>query len=238
MDGAFHILVVDDNDLVCYTLKEYFEEEGFRVSTANNAAEARQSLDREKLDIILLDIRMPGEDGLSLTRDIRSHSNIPIILLTGKGEDIDKVVGLELGADDYVTKPFNDRELLARVRNILKRSHTSDDVEYRGDLRFFEGWKLDLGKRKLTNPDNMDVTLTRGEFHLLSAFVNSHNRVLSRDYLLDAVSGREWAPTDRTIDVMVRQLRKKMEADPNDPKLFITAHGVGYSFAADVSHEN
>ncbi len=234
MEDRSHVLVVDDDELVRYALKEYFEEEGFRVSEAADGKSARAILDADSPDIILLDIRMPGEDGFSLTRAIRAQSDIPIILVTGKGDDVDKVVGLELGADDYITKPFNERELLARMRNILRRWRTYRENEPKGDIRTFEGWTLDLGKRKLTAPDGDEVRLTRGEFHLLAALVDSRNRVLSRDFLLDAVSSREWAPTDRTIDVMVRQLRKKLEADPNDPKLIQTVHGVGYSFAADV----
>lgn len=233
-DGNHHILIVDDDELVRYTLKEYLTEEGFRVSPADSAKTAREILGREKIDIILLDIRMPGEDGLSFTRDIRSHSNVPIILITGRGMDVDKIIGLELGADDYLTKPFNERELLARVHNILRRAETPSDPQT-SDIKSFLGWTLDIGKRRLTSPKGEDVRLTRGEFHLLAAFVESRNRVLTRDYLLDAVSGREWAPNDRTIDVMVRQLRKKMEDDPDNPEIIVTVHGVGYSFAPDVA---
>ena len=164
-DRSHHIMIVDDDELVRFTLKEYLTEEGFHVSEANSASAARDLFEREKVDVILLDVRMPGEGGLSLTRDIRAKSDVPIILISGKGED---------------------------------------------------------------------VRLTRGEFHLLAAFVNSHNRVLDRDHLLDMVSGRDWAPNDRTIDVMVRQLRKKIEDDPDNPKIFVTVHGVGYNFAPDV----
>ena len=234
MDSRHHILVVDDDELVLFTLKEYLIEEGFRVSEANTCSVAHEFLEREKVDLIILDIRMPGEDGLSLIKNIRPQSQMPIILLTGRDSNEDKVLGLELGADDYITKPFNNRELLARVNSVLRRSNFPPEDLPKDNVRTFAGWTLDLDRRLLTSPEREAVKLTRGEFELLSAFVKSKNHTLTRDQLLDMVSSRQWTPLDRTIDVMVRKLRKKIEEDPSSPKMFITVHGVGYMFAPDV----
>lgn len=233
MDNRTHILVVDDDELVLFTLSEYLTEEGFRVSEANTCSVAHEFLEREKVDLIILDIRMPGEDGLSLIKTIRPQSQIPIIFLTGRDSNEDKVVGLELGADDYITKPFNNRELLARVNSVLRRSGLPPEDPPKDNVRTFAGWTLDLGRRGLTSPEGEAVKLTRGEFELLSAFVKKSNHTLTRDHLLDMVSSRQWAPLDRTIDVMVRKLRKKIEKDPSSPKMFITVHGVGYMFVPD-----
>jgi two-component system torCAD operon response regulator TorR len=237
-DGAEHrrhILVVDDEELVRFTLKDYFGEEGFRVSQAESVAAARDVLDREAVDLILLDIRMPGEDGLSLAREVRSGSRMPIILLTGRVDDADKVLGLELGADDYVTKPFNIRELHARINSVLRRSKAPPEDSSEDEVKRFSGWTFDVSRRRLTSPPGDEVALTRGEFELLVAFVGSRNRVLSRDRILDLVSSRHWAPIDRTVDVMVRRLRRKLEADPSSPKMIVTVYGVGYRFAPEVT---
>lgn len=230
-----HILVVDDEELVRFTVKDYFTGEGFRVSEADSVVAARSILEHEAVDLILLDIRMPGEDGLSFTKEIRSGSRIPIILITGRGEDVDKILGLELGADDYVVKPFNNRELLARVNSVLRRSERPHADPSEDNVRRFAGWTLDIAKRRLRSPQGEQVKLTRGEFELLVVFVRSRNRVLTRDQILDLVSGRHWAPVERTVDVMVRRLRKKLEANPSSPKMITSVYGVGYMFEPDVT---
>ncbi|MBP2303186.1 two-component system torCAD operon response regulator TorR [Azospirillum picis] len=209
------------------SIASYFEREGYRVSTASDAKSLRLLLAREKVDLVLLDIRLPDQDGLSLIRDLRAESNLPVIFVTGRDDEIDRVVGLELGADDYVTKPFSPRELLARVRTVLRRSSDSSRV---GQQRQFAGWTVDLTQRSLTSPRGEEVRLTRGEFDLLAALLRHPGQVLSRDVLLDAVSHRDVGPNDRTVDVLVARLRRKIEVDPADPQLIVTEHGIGYRF--------
>ena len=216
-------------------MKDYFSAEGFRVSEADGVVAARSILENEAVDLVLLDIRMPGGNGLSLTREIRSTSRLPIILITARGDDTDKIIGLELGADYYVVKPFNNRELLARVNSVLRRSERPDADPPADDVRRFAGWILDITKRRLTSPQGDRVKLTRGEFELLVVFVRSRNKVLTRDQILDQVSGRHWAPVERTVDVMVRRLRKKLKLDPSSPKMITTVYGIGYTFEPDVT---
>lgn len=227
-----HILVVEDDATSRATLMAYFEKEGYRVTGTENGEQMRAAFDEGAVDLVMLDIRLPGEDGLSLLRDLRRLSDVGVIMVSGKSDDVDRIVALELGADDYVTKPFNPRELLARAKNLLKRTA---GVQVNGarpaQRRRFAGWTLDLERRRLQAPDGEDVRLTRGEFELLAVLTAHPGRVFSRDSLLDQISSREWAPSDRTVDVLIGRLRRKMEADPRDPSLILTVHGVGYVFA-------
>jgi DNA-binding response OmpR family regulator len=245
MSEPLHILVVDDEPRIRTMLRRYLVGEGFDVTEAADGAALRTALDREAVDLVLLDLMLPGEDGLSLARHIRQRFEIPIIMLTGKGELIDRVVGLEVGADDYIVKPFELRELLARIHTVMRRSGTRTTastapvpVQPDGGVEerlAFEGWRLDLARRELRRPTGEPVSLTAGEFELLCVFVRHPKRVLSRDQMMDLVKGREWAAYDRAVDTLVARLRKKIEADPSHPKLIKTMRGGGYIFAATVT---
>jgi two-component system, OmpR family, response regulator len=236
-----HILIVDDEPRIRNMLRRYLVEEGFKVSDAGDGAGVRAVLAREVIHLVLLDLMMPGEDGLSLARYIRQHSEIPIIMLTGKGDLIDRVVGLESGADDYIPKPFELREVLARIRTVMRRAGPrvapAAPVPARNtsEVLVFEGWRLDVLRRELRRQTGDLVALTAGEFELLCAFARHPNRVLNRDQLIDLVKGREWAAYDRGVDTQVMRLRKKIEADPSNPSLIKTVRGSGYVFAAAVT---
>jgi two-component system, OmpR family, response regulator len=239
MSESGHILVVDDQQEICDLVREYLSDEGFRVSTANDGTGMRETIAREQVDLVILDLVLRGEDGLQLARELRSGSDIGIIMLTGRGETVDRIIGLEMGADDYLSKPFHLRELLARVRSVLRRG-SSRGGEKSGAERSrvkFAGWTLDLASRELLSPTNEDVRLTTGEFELLAAFVNHANQVLSRDRLLDLSRHREAGPFDRTIDVQVGRLRRKLEDDPKNPGLIKTVRGGGYIFTPPVESE-
>ena len=249
MSEKLHVLIVDDEPRIRTMLRRYLSDEGFQVSDAADGAAMRGVLEREAVDIVLLDLVMPGEDGLSLARFIRQRSETPIIMLTGKGDLIDRVVGLEAGADDYVTKPFELREILARIRTIMRRvtprpapaatpgapgGPAPTAVAHAGEALRFAGWRLDLMRRELARADGAIIPLTGGEFDLLRVFAQHPNRVLSRAQLLDLVKGRDWAAYDRAVDTQVGRLRKKVEADPANPSLIKTVRGGGYVFAATV----
>ncbi|HLI14323.1 MAG TPA: response regulator [Alphaproteobacteria bacterium] len=235
-----HILVVDDEQRIRTMLRRYLVEEGFRVSEAADGAAMRTVLSREHVDLVLLDLMMPGEDGLTLARYIRQNAETPIIMLTGKSDVIDRVAGLEAGADDYIAKPFHLREVLARIRTVLRRlrsgaANSAPAVDGKttkdGETIVFQGWHLDTLKRELRQPNGNILALTTGEFDLLLAFARNPNRVLSRDRLMDLVKGRDWAAYDRAIDTQVARLRKKIEQDPSNPRLIKTVRGAGYIFA-------
>ncbi|MEQ8665373.1 MAG: response regulator [Rhodospirillales bacterium] len=241
MTDTPHILIVDDHRDIREPLARYLEKNGCRVTEAADAAAARRILKAGAPDLVVLDIMMPGEDGLSLTRDLRAQSSpqrsLPIILLTAVAEDTDRIVGLEMGADDYVTKPFNPRELLARIKTVLRRSRdlpperdAVENTQYR-----FAGWAFDAAKRELTDENGVIVPLSTGEFMLLHALVKRPGIVLSRDQLLDLTRGRDAVVFDRSIDNQVSRLRKKIEADPSDPRIIKTHWGGGYSFVAEVT---
>jgi two-component system, OmpR family, response regulator len=237
--------VVDDEPRIRTLLRRYLVEEGFKVSDAGDGAGMRAVLEREVIHLVLLDLMMPGEDGLSLARYIRQRSEIPIIMLIGKGDLIDRVVGLETGADDYVPKPFELREVLARIRSVMRRAgplaapaapvHAPAADGNASEVLVFEGWRLDLLRRELRRQTGDLVPLTAGEFELLRAFARHANRVLNRDQLIDLVKGPEWATYDRGIDTQVMRLRKKIEADLSNPSLIKTVRGAGYVFAAAVT---
>jgi two-component system OmpR family response regulator len=231
-----HILIVDDQQEICDVVQEYLTGEGYRVSTAHDGSGMRRILAQGPVDLVILDLMLPGEDGLTLARSLRSESGIGIIILTGRGETVDRIIGLEMGADDYLPKPFHLRELLARVKAVLRRAHdrTAETPHSARSRVRFAGWNLDLSSRELLSPGGEEVRLTTGEFDLLSAFVNNANQVLSRDRLLDLARNREAGPFDRTIDVQVGRLRRKLEDDPQNPTLIKTVRGSGYIFTPNV----
>jgi len=236
MSDSGHILIVDDQQEICDVVYEYLTGEGYRVSIAHEGAAMRRVLGQSPVDLVILDLMLPGEDGLTLARSLRSESGIGIIILTGRGDTVDRIIGLEMGADDYLPKPFHLRELLARVKSVLRRVQTriGDGLPPARSNARFAGWNLDLSSRALLSPDGIEVRLTTGEFDLLAAFVNNANQVLSRDRLLDLARSREAGPFDRTIDVQVGRLRRKLEDDPQNPSLIKTVRGSGYIFAPPV----
>ena len=235
MKAADHIVIVDDQPEICELVYNYLSGEGYRVSTANDGPSMRRIMQQYEVDLVLLDIQLPGDDGLSLARQLRAVSDIGIIILTGRGETVDRIIGLEMGADDYLPKPFHLRELLARVKSVLRRASARGEASKTPpQSAVFNGWKLDLTSRELKAPSGEEVRLTTGEFDLLAAFVGNANQVLSRDRLLDLARNRESGPFDRTIDVQVGRLRKKLEDDPQNPSLIKTVRGSGYIFTASV----
>ena len=235
MSDSAHILVVDDQKEICEVVQEYLVGEGYRVSVASDGNNMRAVMAESTVDLVILDLMLPGEDGLTLARSLRDESNIGIIILTGRGETVDRIIGLEMGADDYLAKPFHLRELLARVKSVLRRAPArgTEKPTARSKARF-AGWNLDLATRELVSPGGSEVRLTTGEFDLLAAFVNNANQVLSRDKLLDLARNREAGPFDRTIDVQVGRLRRKLEDDPQKPTLIKTVRGTGYIFTPPV----
>ena len=230
------LLLVDDEPTLREPLAEYLTRQGFVVQEAESAAAARTKLAQATPDLVLLDIMMPGEDGLSLCRHLVESRRLPTILLTAKGEAMDRIIGLEIGADDYVTKPFEPRELVARIRSVLRRAErpavpaTDDELLYE-----FEGWQLDPLKHRLTDPDSALVPLSTAEFRMLRAFCDHPRQVLDRDRLLDMVQGREAHLFDRAVDNQISRLRRKIEADSRDPRFIQTVRGGGYRFATDVA---
>jgi len=235
MKAADHIVIVDDQPEICELVYNYLSGEGYRVSTANDGPSMRRIMQQYDVDLVLLDIQLPGDDGLSLARQLRAVSDIGIIILTGRGETVDRIIGLEMGADDYLPKPFHLRELLARVKSVLRRKSSRGETNKAPpQSASFNGWKLDLTSRELKAPSGEEVRLTTGEFDLLAAFVANANQVLSRDRLLDLARNRASGPFDRTIDVQVGRLRKKLEDDPQNPSLIKTVRGSGYIFTASV----
>jgi two-component system OmpR family response regulator len=228
------LLLVDDEQSIRKPLAAVLEKAGFRVTTAADAAEARVQLLAGSFDLAILDIMMPGEDGLSLARFIRANGDLPIILLTARAEDIDRIIGLEMGADDYLAKPFNPRELTARINAILRRSQRHVTPAEAQHAYQFGPWILQITQRRLTREDGQDVPLTTGEFLLLEALVQRPNIPLSRDQLLDLTKGREAGPFDRAIDNAVSRLRRKIETDPKSPEYIKTVHSAGYVLSATV----
>lgn len=231
-----HILVVDDHREIRDGLAKFMGEHGFRVSTAPDGKGMRRVLEESRIDLIVLDLMMPGEDGLTLCRELRGKSNIPVVMLTAMGEETDRIVGLEMGADDYVAKPFNPRELFARVKAVLRRAQSLPETVRPPDetLVKFENWTLNIARRELEATDGTAVPLSTGEFNLLQVFVRHPGHVLNRDQLLDLTQGREAAPFDRSIDTQISRLRRKIEEDPKDPKIVKTVWGGGYVFTPKV----
>jgi two-component system, OmpR family, response regulator len=238
-EQPLHILVVDDDPRIRQMLARYFEQEGYRVSAAADGTAMRAQLNAKPVDVILLDVVMPGEDGLTLAREIRARSDVGIIMLTGRDEVLDRVVGLEVGADDYIAKPFHLREVLARVKSLARRrkpasAQAQRNEEGAGDVIRFDGWLLDIARRRLVSPAGEDVALTSGEFDLLTALAAQPGRVFSRESLMERTRGRGLNAFDRTIDAQIARLRKKIERDPKSPTIVKSVRAVGYVFAAKV----
>ena len=238
-----HVLAVDDDESVRNLIAEYLTESGFRVTTVGSGRDMAAALAASPVDLIVLDVKLPGEDGFTLARNVRQTSNVPIIMLTGQGHEVDRVLGLELGADDYLVKPFSPRELLARIKAVLRRfgsnrsDHAAGHARREGDLRTyrFSGWELSTGTRRLLSPSGQRVELTNGEYALLMTFLKAPRAVLSRDQLLEG-SRLHDDIYDRSIDVQILRLRRKIEADPNEPRLIRTERGAGYFFDSDVDN--
>ena len=230
------IAVVEDDKEIRGLVTALLTREGFETAGCRTAEEFDRLLERRRIDLAVLDVMLPGEDGLSLCRRLRSRGDVPVLMVTAKGDDIDRIVGLEIGADDYLAKPFNPRELVARVRAILRRTRESSRVQAMApsERYHFAGWSLDAGGRLLLTPDEQEVTLTGGEFDLLMAFVTHAQRVLNRDQLLDWTRGRSATPFDRSIDVQLSRLRRKLAEHPTGGALIKTVRGGGYVFAAAV----
>jgi two-component system, OmpR family, response regulator len=232
-----HILVIDDDPDVRDLMVDYLGRNDMRVSTGRSGAEMFALFDREAIDLVLLDLKLPGEDGMTLARRLRERATVPIVLLTGRNEEADRVMGLELGADDYVTKPFSPRELLARVRAVLRRYQVQATLPERDHTRRayrFSGWELNLRTRRLQAPDGTSVDLSNGEFSLLNALCRAPQRVLTRDQLLSMSRLHESEVYDRAIDVQIRRLRLKIEPDQSHPALIVTERGAGYRLASEV----
>ena len=232
-----HILVVDDDPALRDLLIEYLGDHELRVTAVAGGVAMMEAFDREAIDLVVLDLRLPGENGLELARALRARAPVPIVLLTGRSEEADRVMGLELGADDYVTKPFSPRELLARIRAVLRRYHVGEAAPVRDGKRRafrFAGWELNLRTHKLQAPDGRKLDLSNGEFSLLAAFCGAPQRVLSRDQLLGLSRLHDDEVYDRSIDVQILRLRRKVEKDPSHPALIVTERGAGYRFDAAV----
>ena len=231
-----HILVVDDDAEIRALLREYLQKQGYRVTAVADGKALRSTIETSRPDVIVLDLMMPGEDGLSLCRGLRAHSDVSIIMLTARGDETDRIVGLEMGADDYLAKPFNPRELQARIKSVLRRARSVPDNLKRseaGSYRF-AGWTLDVATRNLAAPDRVVVPLSGAEFRLLRIFLDHPNRVLTRDQLIDLMLSRDAAPFDRAIDVQVSRLRHRLREDAKEPAIIKTVRGQGYVFAAHV----
>jgi DNA-binding response OmpR family regulator len=249
-----HIAIVDDEPDITQLLANYLGANGFTVTQVHDGTALMELMERTAPDLVLLDLGLPGEDGFAIARRLREHWRCGLVIVSGRGDAVDKVVGLEIGADDYVTKPFDLRELLARVKAVLRRMHgdapgapladapaanasrnSAPAAGARGGERYrFAGWLLDRRARRLLGPSGSEVGLTGGEFDLLSVFVQHPGRVLSRDFLLESTRGREAAPFDRTIDVQIGRLRRKLEVDPQDPQILKSVRGAGYVLVASV----
>ncbi|MCH4564630.1 response regulator [Halomonas sp. EGI 63088] len=235
----YHIAVVDDEVDMLDVLQDALQDEGYRVSALRSGQALHELIARDPVDLIVLDLKLAGENGLQVARDIRATSPVPIMMLTGKGDETDRILGLEVAADDFLMKPFNLRELMARVHALLRRSkqlsvplQSVEDQDHA--CLWFDDWRLDLTRRMLYNPANQPVNLTFGEFNLLESLVSSANHVLSRDSLLERTRGTDSDSFDRSIDVLILRLRRKLEANPKHPRYILTERGQGYVFHAQV----
>jgi len=231
-----HVLIVDDDQTVRQLVDEYLAQNDFRVSGASGGAELMGALGAQVIDLVLLDLRLRGEDGMQLLRQVRAHSQIPVIILTARTEEADRVMGLELGADDYLTKPFSPRELLARIRTVLRRTHAGQEVHGAPVCRAYRipGWELNLRTRRLTGEDGGEVALSNGEFNLLAALLATASRVVTRDQLIELSRRYDNEVYDRAVDVQILRLRRKIERNPSVPQIIVTERGVGYRVAVPV----
>lgn len=236
MATADHILVVDDDSQIRSLLSEYLHKQGYRVTTVADGKGLRTAMATSHPDAIILDLMLPGEDGLTLCRDLRAQSDIPIIMLTARGDETDRIVGLELGADDYVPKPFNPRELLARIKSVLRRARSLPEnlKSVETGVYRFAGWSLDAATRNLTSPEGIVIALSGTDFRLLKIFLDHPNRVLTRDQLIDLMLSRDAGPFDRAIDVQISRLRQRLGEDAKEPAIIKTIRGQGYVLAAHV----
>lgn len=236
MPSPEHLLIVDDDIEIRNLLRDYLQKNGYRVSAAQDGKQMRSLLDDHRFDLIVLDLMLPGDDGLVLCRSLRAQSDIPVIMLTARGDEMDRVIGLEMGADDYLAKPFNPRELLARIKSVLRRANNLPDAGHSESARFIEfgGWKLDTIARHLVGSDAVVVPLSGAEFRLLRMFLDHPNRVLSRDQIMDRMHGREAGPFDRSIDVLVSRLRHHLGDDSKEPTIIKTVRGEGYVLAVEI----
>ncbi len=242
MPAVTHIAVVDDESEITLLLANYLQQHGYRVTALASGGELLATMAADPPALVLLDLGLPGEDGFSIARTLREHWRCGLVIVTGRGDAVDKVVGLEVGADDYVTKPFDLRELLARIKAVLRRTAPADAVAAAGpaaappDERYrFADWAIEVPARRVCDGQGREARLTGGEFDLLCAFVRHPGRVLSRDFLLELTRGRDGAPFDRTIDVQISRLRRKLEADPDDPQIIKSVRGAGYVLVAPVT---
>ena len=239
MDTNTHILVVDDDRDIRTLLAEYLDSNGLRTLTATNGSEMRRVLEESRVDLIVLDLTLPGEDGLTLCRNLRATSSVPVIMLPARGEPLDRILGLEMGADDYLAKPFEPRELFARIRSVLRRTQALPPNMAQPDVATmrFAGWTLDLTARHLVNKDGVVVALSGAEFRLLKVFLDHPNRVLNRDQLLELTQGRESDPFDRSVDIQISRLRQKLGDDARTPTIIKTVRNEGYVLATTVTAE-
>ncbi|NOT85502.1 MAG: response regulator [Methylococcaceae bacterium] len=235
--AEIHLLVVDDDKELRNLLGDYLRKNGYRVSLAADGGSMRKSLAEQSIDLIVLDLMLPGEDGLVLCRNLRVHSNIPVIMLTARGDETDRIIGLEMGADDYLPKPFNPRELLARIKSVLRRAHTLPDTEEPKNGRYlhFAHWQLDTVTRNLRAKDGLVVALSGAEYRLLKVFLEHANRVLSREQLLDLTLGKDADPFDRSIDVQISRLRQRLGDNAKEPVIIKTVRSEGYILSTEVS---
>jgi two-component system, OmpR family, response regulator len=236
MNARPHLLIVDDDKELCALLSKFLSRHGYRVSIAHNGGAMASIMETSRINLVILDLMLPGDDGLVLCRRLRATGTLPIIMLTAMGDEVDRIIGLEMGADDYIAKVANPRELLARVRAVLRRSGAPHDGAAADQKRVLEfaGWRLDVTQRQLISPKQAWVPLRAGEFELLLVFAERPQRVLSRDQLLDLARGRSANPFDRSIDVQISRLRRKIENDPREPELIKTVRSGGYILAANV----
>lgn len=240
MDTLSNILVVDDDREIRSLLAEYLDGNGFRTFTATNGVDMRKLMTETRIDLIVLDLTLPGEDGLTLCRNLRAQSSVPVIMLTARGDPLDRILGLEMGADDYLAKPFEPRELFARIRSVLRRTQAlpPNMVNTEARAMHFSGWTLDLCARHLLSKDGVVVALSGAEFRMLKVFLEHPNRILNRDQLLELTQGREADPFDRSVDIQISRLRQKLGDDARTPTIIKTIRNEGYVLATTVTTEN
>ncbi len=239
MNDTAHILVVDDDAEIRELLDAYLSENGYRATAVRDGHGLREALERQHVDLVVLDLMLPGDDGLTLCRELRSRSQIPVLMLTARGDELDRILGLEMGADDYLPKPFNPRELLARIKSILRRARHMPDADAAQDRRFlFDGWCLDTVTRQLLSPDGASIALSGAEYRLLQILLRHANEVLSRDQLMQHLHGRDSGPFDRSLDVQVSRLRQRLGDDGREPRIIKTVRNRGYVLAVPVIPES
>ncbi|HYD60100.1 MAG TPA: response regulator [Noviherbaspirillum sp.] len=239
METPAHILIVDDDREISSLLAEYLEKNGYKTSTAGDGKAMWKALDETRIDLIVLDLNLPGDDGLTLCRNLRARSSIPVVMLTARGEPVDRILGLEMGADDYLPKPFEPRELFARIRSVLRRTQAQPAASPAPEAQMvrFAGWTMDTTARHLINPQGVVVALSGAEYRLLKIFLDHANRVLSRDQLLNIIAGRDADPFDRSIDLQISRLRQKLGEDARSPQIIKTVRNEGYVLATTVTRE-